>query len=982
MKRTLVRLVGVLLACVPGLVLTGLLPAQQSARDLFSEAERRFESGDFEFALNRYQVLIQEHPVSQYIPDAQFRIAVALYRTGDSEGALAQLDRVARRYRSTRYIGYVPFWKGIVQYDLEEYADAIASLTLFLDSELEDAAAEDDALLHVALAHLALENEPAARAALTRLLADEPHLHNAPYPLTLLLSLYAKAELSDEILVISERLDVESLAPEWQPQIVLYQAEAYRINGEIDRAAELYRSVEDSRADVATVAFQRLFQLAEAGEIDDAPEDVLRRAEQVLAGQTDVLKEFWLRVGIDSYNKGKYDLAELYFRRIWDLRAVETIPATVPLYLSRLLGDRGDAAAAESILDEYLRLGSPDEESRTKGLIALGNLQLRQGDAESAVASLEPALELVTDDALYSQAAYQYAFALRETGATDQALEVVDAAFAAGRTGSSQAELQRLRSRLLHDMERYADAVQSLYEYLALRPNDGSAAAEYVKLLYQLERYERIATEAGTLVDRLRSMANPDPIHLVQILYVLGLSDITLKEYEAASERLEDAIALFPVGDDEVDQLLPYAHYYAGWAFYRSGEYRDARTQFGMLVSIAPQHTMAARALFLSGWSSFRLGDYDAAATSLASVGTYDTDDELRIEATFLLGRTLVAQSALQQAAATFRGLYLENPDSSYADDARYEHGQVLAALGNVDGAVTAFTQLIQNHPDSPLAEAASFRRGEVYFNAGRYSDAQAAFFAYRTEYRSGTREDEALYWGGIASDELGETAGALLLWERLIADHRDSPFRPDAMQRSAVAHQERDEYRQALNLYTELQSAYPETASAIGAQRRIDRLVLLLNGLTDREAELYVAIERNNGAESEDGRQAIIELARLAIYEDTATGIDTGTVIPLLETVAEQTADAVSASQALFLLGEYSYRRNEYLKAADLYLQAAEVGAVDRDLIALSLYRAAAMYSTVGRTAEVRALVEELEEQFPQSEWLEEAQSLVREAD
>ena len=142
------------------------------------------------------------------------------------------------------------------------------------------------------------------------------------------------------------------------------------------------------------------------------------------------------------------------------------------------------------------------------------------------------------------------------------------------------------------------------------------------------------------------------------------------------------------------------------------------------------------------------------------------------------------------------------------------------------------------------------------------------------------------------------------------------------------------------------------------------------------------MTIERTDGADSEDGRQAIIELARLAIYEDTATGIDIATVIPLLQEVAaKESADPVSASQALFLLGEHAYHRNEFASAADLYLRAAEVGAVDRDLTALSLYRAATMYSTLGRAAEVRALVDQLEEHFPGSEWLEEARSLVREA-
>jgi outer membrane protein assembly factor BamD (BamD/ComL family) len=198
-------------------------------------------------------------------------------------------------------------------------------------------------------------------------------------------------------------------------------------------------------------------------------------------------------------------------------------------------------------------------------------------------------------------------------------------------------------------------------------------------------------------------------------------------------------------------------------------------------------------------------------------------------------------------------------------------------------------------------------------------------------------------------------------------------------MQQAAALHFDRGEYRQALNLYTELQAAYPETARAVRAERRIDELVLLISGLTQREAELYVTIENSGGARSEDGRQAIIELAQLAIYEDTATGIDVSTVIPLLEQVADQSQVApAAAAQSLFLLGEYYSRQEEYLRAADRYLESAATSTADRDLAALSIYRAAEMYSTVGRRSEAETLLRRLEEDFPGSQWLEEARDLL----
>ena len=72
-----------------------------------------------------------------------------------------------------------------------------------------------------------------------------------------------------------------------------------------------------------------------------------------------------------------------------------------------------------------------------------------------------------------------------------------------------------------------------------------------------------------------------------------------------------------------------------------------------------------------------------------------------------------------------------------------------------------------------------------------------------------------------------------------------------------------------------------------------------------------------------------------------------------MLEAVSEQEDidPLAAAAQALFLRGEFRSRQDELRRAAELYLRAAAVGAADRDFAALSIYRAAVMYSTLGRS-------------------------------
>jgi TolA-binding protein len=271
------------------------------------------------------------------------------------------------------------------------------------------------------------------------------------------------------------------------------------------------------------------------------------------------------------------------------------------------------------------------------------------------------------------------------------------------------------------------------------------------------------------------------------------------------------------------------------------------------------------------------------------------------------------------------------------------------------------------------------YRRGEILLGSERYAEAQTAFSELRSEYPESELVDESLFLAGRAADLGGEPSGALLVWERLIEEFPASPFRFEAMQNSAEIYEQRDEYRNALNLYTELQSAYAQRARGIDVGQRINRLVLIINGLSERESELVVRIEARGGASTAEGREAILELARLLIFESADLGEGRVGLVSYLEALAEAgNAGAAERAEALSLLGEYRARLDERVRAADAFLESAAVSGAPRDRVAASLLRAAEMYRLAGRRAEVREIVTRISESFPDTEWQTQAQNLL----
>ena len=962
------------------LALSAVVSAQQADQELFREAENRFLAGEYELALDRYRTLVSDYPLSQFVPDAQFRIGVSLFQAGFAEDALSQLDRVTRRFRSTRYLGLVPFWRGVMEFELGRYAAAVASLERFLEDPAVAEELQADARVYLARGYEALGDRLRATATLASLFDSGRSAAEYPFAFVLLLSLHARAGEAEQLLSRAQAVDLSSFPSRWRDHLRLYEAEAQFQLGSIERALPGFRAAETGEPRLATLALQRQFSLAQQGLIDEEPESVVRRAEQLLSGNAEVLSDFWLRVGIDSYDAGRLDRAELYFTRIWSLRESRLIAPESVLYLARLYEDTGETVRGREVLEEYLQRYGEREPLRTRILLLLGNLQLQTGASAQAVTTLEQAYARVfaaqpPDSQLAAEVAYQYAYALRRAGDPGESLAVIGDLEAAGIASTSLPPLLRLRARALRESGRLNEAIEVLSAYRSIRPDDGQALLELVNLLFSTDQFMRVVSILGDLSDRSPD-STFDELVEAQLSYVEGLALVNLSRYTDAAQAFASVTAVSATVSDALGNILPWAYYYRGWALYRAGSYHEAVPPFSMLVDRFPEHPQAAQAAYLAGWSEFQQARYPSAREYLARVELLPASATLMVEARFLRARALASQGASREASAEFLALYQNNPQSQLADDALFEYAEAELAGGNAAGAAAGFAELVERYPQSDLAVVAAFRRAEVLFEAGRFTQAREAYRAYRAAYPKGAQIDAALFWGAEASLRAAEDAGALLLWSRLIDEFRQSPFRPDAMQRAAELHRQRDEYRQSLALYRDLQASYPQYARAADAQRIIDQLVLQIDGLAEREAQLLVTIT-SEGVLSSAGRQAALELGRLVLGRPAAS-VTVNRVLGYLEEVAAGAADPVRAGQAEFLIAEHLRSLEQYSQAAERYLTAATVGSADSDLAAVSIYRAAESLATIGQRSEATELVEELEDRFPDSEWTEEARLLL----
>ncbi len=933
--------------------------------DLFAEAESRYLGRNYAAALEAYDAFVAAYPLSERMADVQYRRAVCFYRLDRYRDAVQLIGDIEVRYRTTRYFAFLPLWKGLSLYALRSYSLSVDSLDAFLAGP-KDAELTPQALLHKALALEALSNDAGAVASLRALTTDYQSSRLFPYASVVLGSILQKQRAFPALLVLTQNTDAGGFPEPWKSRFTLLRAEALWQSGRAEEAQPLYIQLVGAPEDVAVVAYGRLFAAAQRRKDLQGMRDLTQAAEARFAGRTVMLADLWTRVGAESFRGGAPDSAEPFLRRAWNVRREAPVNEVVPLYLSEILLARKDPGAARKVLQDFLADGKPGTGA---AIIRLGDISLMADDFASAAASYTQFRAAFPGSKRSAEAGYLLAYCLYRQGRTDESARLTSDLLRQDVDPGLRPQLARLQIVLLNAAKRTPEATDALRDYTRRYPDDLRSRLDYLKNLFILKRHTDIVAEADGIRRQFPSLDTQDPPSAIVVAYLRGLALITTKDYGRA---VTDLSSIQPASAQKAGLavIVPYARYYLGWAYLRMSDFARAAQVFDDLAAAFPSHELSPMIVYLAGWSHFSRGEYAQSAAAFSRAAGRGGQGEIAQKSLYLYAKSLLNQKKLDEAAPVLLRIAGATPATPWSPDALFDYAGALSDAGQVTQAADAYARLAATFPDSPLREEALYRRGETFFTHGKWPEARAALDEYRARYPRGRLMDAALYWGGKASQAMGEGMAAALLWEKLIADYRDSSFRGSALQQTAEAYAQARQYPRALDFFARFITEYPDEARAARADIRAEQIRLLAGGEGDREAALSALIARESGDRK---RQATIDLARLYIYGGDPKA-DAG--YRMLQPVAKE-GDPRAAPQAQMLIGEYFYRKGDLSEAARQFLAAALVPKVDPAAAAAALYRAAEMMQMAKRPDDLASLVRRLESGFPDSPWTVKARLL-----
>ncbi|MEX2444368.1 MAG: tetratricopeptide repeat protein [Alkalispirochaeta sp.] len=933
-----------------------VISADADDRDLFDEAERRFAAGNYQLAAERFQRLLEDYPGSTYRTQAQLRIAQSDFYQEEYDRALQRLQRTAARARAGALSPTIQLWIGLTAFQMNDYPLSEQALTRHLESASPP---QGRAWLYRGLSLVEAGRPAEAREDLRRAL-DEASGTEQLYAAAVLMELAVQAGEHREVTDIYEAHPVDDHDEAYAEVRIRYAADAALELNNDDRAEELYRHLTAYSIGNAQWAYRQLYALARDREDRSRMQSIYREAEQRLAPEPERLADFWFSLGSDALRRGRFELAELYLSRLWDVRRDRTIDGTAALYLARSMEAQDRSGEALSLVRESLEDSAVNEIAVTERRAMAARLHIRAEEFEAAAEILEEGdVVEATSGTLYS-----WAYARYRTDHRDDVLKRLTA----NRTQPLLSEyppLMRLRGRLYLEAGNPTESVRSYRVYLAERPDDAVARLELVRALVAASQFPAVEQEISRLED-----AGLPPGRDQEVQYLRGVAAFHREDYRTTVEAL-DAV------DDTGYE--PIRSYHLAWSRYRLGQTAVARETIAAVVDALPAD-LQADGRYLYAWTLFRGGDLSEARSQLLRIlgESLSRGDEVRTRR--LLATLHIEEGSYDDALSQYRTL--ADTAEGTADRVRYEQliATTLASAGRTEEAVVRYDEIADQFPDTLAGRTALLEAGELLYGMESLRQSRERFREYQSRFPEGPDLDRALYWAGLTSYELDEPGRSLLWWEPLIDRFPRSSYTAEVLFLTAEIYTERDQRRRALELYDRLVAAYPSSREAGEAERLRRTIRLELDGLSAREADLWVQLEPGEGAGPDAGSDRwfdlVLELGRIAIREQISLTRERSRIVDkLLEATEFEGADAAEAS---LLLAEYYRRRGETNAAVDRYVEAAATNGAPDELRAQSLYELATLARDAGDSRTAQEALEELSARYEGSIWADRAERMM----
>jgi len=412
-------------------------------------------------------------------------------------------------------------------------------------------------------------------------------------------------------------------------------------------------------------------------------------------------------MAISANNANDTEKASVLLERLYH-KEDDALAAQGGFYLGQINEHHGQVGAAAALYQEIIEDFSPMEEYRAEAILALGDLQMAQGDYDAA------------------RATFRQPVSLADWPQEKPLLQIIRSYLREDNLDEAQARLERL-------MENYgttASAREGRYLLAELNSEKG----DYQKareLLEQVARAEmtpaeqyllgKVSFEMGdyqTASAVLTSVAAGGAEYAEAAAYWLGSVYLAAANFSEAEEALLAYQRNYPEG-----MFLPEVWCTLGELNLKVSRPQEAQTSFARISGQHPR-ALQERAAYGIAKAVYDEERYSDAITSLLAYLTQFPDGRFRPEVYFFLAGAHFQLENYDKTGEYCDIILSRFRASRMADDAFLLKGKALYYQKKNESAISAFNEMIVRFPRSNLLPHARFYLAKANFRADLVDDA------------------------------------------------------------------------------------------------------------------------------------------------------------------------------------------------------------------------------------------------------------------
>jgi TolA-binding protein len=882
--------------------------------------------------------------------EAQYKVGLYRYQTGDYQGAIDALSRLHQEYPQSTFRGSAYYWEGESNYQLGRYDRALAAYQQVIQ-RFPGERLREYALLSAADVHLRAQRPADAIPLLREVMAKYPTSPMSPLARRYLAeALFLAGQYAEAADAYGQLLQARN-GDRDKPNAMFWRAESLFQLGDFDRAEQSYRELLQAypRQPRQEEALYGLGWAQLNLQKYRSALDTFQQLERALPRTR--FRESLLYARIKGYlGLRQMQAAQDTYRQLAREFPQGKWLGAATLEFARAAHESGDYATAAVLIGQ---LADPAKSSPLTpiALVLQGDLLYREGKFAEAIEAYRRAERLGLPNHLLEPTLVKRALAFYQQRDFTNATADLDRLVRQFPTSAYAAEAAFWLGESRFYNRQYRQALQAYQQVPQGSPRYPDALYGRGWVYYQGSDWLKATAEFEQVVRRY-----PEAAIRPEALYRLGEVQFNLKSFDKAIATYQQLLREYPQ-----EKLAPSARFRIGWVRYKAGNSAQAIRDLSELVRDHPNHPIAAEAHYSLGMAYMSEKHLDEARAQFEKVLALQSPSEVSSQAILRLGDTFYNQGKFTQAIDAYTRLTAQGTADVHTPDAEYGIILSLYQLRRLNDYATRAKAFIARYPTNPLSATVLYQLAELYEAENRPQLALDTLQEVIDRFGQSELVESARLRRAEIFARQGNWNASLMEAQQALAVARGEIVKSDALYAMARAQQELKLYPAAAESYRRLVQEYPKSRFVAASLRGLAQSLTQAGRKAEAKQGWQELLQR--ASKDASAAEAYVELGLLLQSE----GEHRKAIEQFGKAAGQGNAEVAARAQyeighTYTLLKDYQQGTVELLKVAYLYPQ-------QQAWVQRALFQAAANYEQEQKWREALAIYQKIVKEVPQVE-------------